>query len=273
MCLAFFQNIFIELIFMELTVILPFYNDEKYIRKCLTSIINQSYKDWFLIIINDASTDNSLKVVNEVLKSKKISKKKYKLILNKKNLGITKSLNKALKISKSKYIARADADDFYHKDRFKIQLNYLNKNTEIDVVGSFANIVDQSDKVIEKINMPFLDADIKESLIFRNTFFHSSIVAKLDFFKKNKFYNENYKNAQDYDLWLRNYNHSNYTNVKSYLIYYRRDYKNFSFSKMKCATIIRWRFLIREKMYIKGSISLVFNLLVDLYKYLKGKLN
>ena len=97
---------------MELTVILPFYNNEKYIKKSLISILNQSYKNWLLILINDCSTDNSLKIVNEVLKSKKISKKKYKLILNKKNLGITKSLNKALKIAKSKYIARADADDF-----------------------------------------------------------------------------------------------------------------------------------------------------------------
>ena len=185
---------------MELTVILPFYNNEKYVEKSLMSILNQSYKNWFLILINDASTDNSLKIVNEVLKSKKISKKKYKLILNKKNLGVTKSLNKALKISKSKYVARADADDFYHKDRFKIQLNYLNKNTEIDVIGSSANIIDLNNRVIERIDMPTLDIDIKKNLIFRNTFFHSSIIAKLDFFKKNKFYNENYKNAQDYDL-------------------------------------------------------------------------
>ena len=75
-------------------------------------------------------------------------------------------MNKALKISKSKYIARADADDFYHKDRFKIQLSYLNKNTDIDVVGSNANIVDLNDRVIEKIEMPYLDIDIKKKLNF-----------------------------------------------------------------------------------------------------------
>ena len=257
---------------MELTVILPFYNNEKYVEKSLMSILNQSYKNWFLILINDASTDNSLKIVNEVLKSKKISKKKYKLILNKKNLGVTKSLNKALKISKSKYVARADADDFYHKDRFKIQLNYLNKNTEIDVIGSSANIIDLNNRVIERIDMPTLDIDIKKNLIFRNTFFHSSIIAKLDFFKKNKFYNENYKNAQDYDLWLRSYKNSNYSNIENYLIFYRRNYDNFSLSKIKCATTIRLKFLIKEKMYIKGFISLMYNLFIDLYKYLKGKL-
>lgn len=257
---------------MELTVILPFYNNENYIKKSLTTILNQSYKNWILILINDCSTDNSFEIVKEVLKNQKISKKKYILISNKKNLGITKSLNKALKISKSKYVARADADDFYHKDRFKIQLNYLNKNTEIDVVGSNANIVDLNDRIIEKINMPTSDVDIKEKLIFKNTFFHSSIVAKLDFFKKNKFYNENYKNAQDYDLWLRSYKKSNYSNIKNYLIFYRRNYENFSFSKIRCATIIRLKFLIREKMYIKGTISLMLNLLIDFYKYLKGKL-
>lgn len=257
---------------MELTVILPFYNNEKYIKKSLISILNQSYKNWLLILINDCSTDNSLKIVNEVLKSKKISKKKYKLILNKKNLGITKSLNKALKIAKSKYIARADADDFYHKDRFKIQLNYLNKNTEIDVIGSSANIIDLNNRIIEKIDMPTLDIDIKKNLIFRNTFFHSSIIAKLDFFKKNKFYNENYKNAQDYDLWLRSFKNSNYSNIENYLIFYRRNYDNFSLSKIKCATTIRLKFLIKEKIYIKGFISLMYNLLIDLYKYLKGKL-
>ena len=257
---------------MELTVILPFYNNEKYIKKSLISILNQSYKNWLLILINDCSTDNSFKIVKEVLKKKSVSKKKYILITNKKNLGITKSLNKALKISKSKYIARADADDFYHKDRFKIQLNYLNKNTEIDVIGSSANIIDLNNKVIEKINMPTSDIDIKENLIFRNTFFHSSIIAKLDFFRKNEFYNENYKNAQDYDLWLRSYKNSNYSNIEDYLIFYRRNYDNFSLSKIKCATTIRLKFLIREKMYIKGSISLMYNLLIDLYKYLRGKL-
>lgn len=256
---------------MELTVILPFYNNEKYIKKSLISILNQSYKNWRLILINDCSNDNSLKIVKKVLKKKKIPKKKYSLISNKKNLGITKSLNKALRISRSKYIARADADDFYHKDRFKIQLNYLKKNTKIDVIGSSANIVDLNDKIIEKINMPTSDIDIKRNLIFRNTFFHSSIIAKLDFFKKNKLYNENYKNAQDYDLWLKSYKNSNYANIKDYLIFYRRNYYNFSLSKIRCATTIRFRFLIREKMYIEGSISLIFNLLIDLYKYLKGK--
>lgn len=257
---------------MELTVILPFYNNEKYIGKSLMSILNQSNKNWFLILINDASTDNSLKIVNEVLKSKKVPKKKYRLIFNKKNLGITKSLNKALKISKSKYIARADADDFYHKDRFKIQLDYLNKNTEIDVVGTSANIVDLNNRIIEKIDMPVADEDIKKNLIFRNTFFHSSIIAKLNFFKKNKFYNENYINAQDYDLWLRSYKNSNYSNIKNYLIFYRRNYDNFSLSKIRCATTIRLKFLLREKIYVKGLISLMFNLIIDLYKYLRGKL-
>ncbi len=124
---------------MELTVILPFYNNEKYIVKSLSSILNQSYNNWKLILVDDCSSDNSLKIAKNFLRKRKIPKKKYFFILNKKNLGITKSLNKALKVSRSKYIARADADDFYHRDRFKIQLDYLNKNNEIDVVGSAAS--------------------------------------------------------------------------------------------------------------------------------------
>ncbi len=257
---------------MELTVILPFYNNEKYIVKSLSSILNQSYNNWKLILVDDCSSDNSLKIAKNFLRKKKIPKKKYFFILNRKNLGITKSLNKALKVCRSKYIARADADDFYHRDRFKIQLDYLNKNNEIDVVGSAANIVDTNDRIVEKINMPNLDKEIKKKLIFRNTFFHSSIIAKLDFFKKNKFYNENYKNAQDYDLWLRAHKVSKYSNINKHLVFYRRNHNNFSFSKIICATSIRYKFLLSEKKYFEGIISLIFNLIIDLYKYLKGKL-
>ena len=257
---------------MSITVIYPFYNNEACIKKSLLSIINQSYKSWKIILINDCSKDDSLKIVKEILKKQNISKKKYILINNKNNIGITKCLNLALKISKSKFIARADADDFYHRHRFKIQMDFLKKNSYVDVVGTNANIININGKLLEKVSMPSSDKMIKKILVYRNVFFHSSIIARREFFKRNNFYNAIYPNAQDYDLWLRGYKNSTYANINKYLIFYRRDYKNFSISKIKCSTLIRFKFLIREKLYLRGFYLLLLNITVDLSKYLKGKL-
>ena len=90
MSLVFFQKILWNKFYGTDCNITFFITMKSIFGKSLMSILNQSYKNWFLILINDASTDNSLKIVNEVLKSKKISKKKYKLILNKKILVLQK---------------------------------------------------------------------------------------------------------------------------------------------------------------------------------------
>lgn len=253
-----------------LTIILPVYNEKKYITKCLKSIFNQSFKKWKLIIIDDASSDGTNLVIKNFLIN--VNKKKYKLLRNKKNLGITKSLNKALKLVDTEFIGRADADDIYKKNRFKLQIDFLKKNKNIDVLGTNAFIIDKNDKILSKKKMPTSFDELKKSLAFRNIFFHSSVVFRKSFILKNGLYNDKYINAQDYELWLRGIEDNNFANLSKFLVFYRSELNKISFSKIRCAFLIRIKYINFNKDYLKNIYSLFYNLFVDIYKLLKAKL-
>ena len=110
-----------------ISVIMPVYNSEAYIESSVESILNQSYTNFEFIIIDDASTD---KTYDRLLKLIKIDKR-IVLVKNKRNEGVTKSLNKALKIAKGKYIIRMDADDWSYPNRFKLQVDLMENNPDV----------------------------------------------------------------------------------------------------------------------------------------------
>src|SRR5687768_3512659 len=99
---------------MEISVIMSAYNAEKYVIEAIDSILKQSFKDFEFIIINDCSNDHTLDILNEYAQMDT----RIQIINNEENLGLTISLNKALKEAKGKYIARMDADDVSHPERF-----------------------------------------------------------------------------------------------------------------------------------------------------------
>ena len=104
-----------------ISVIMSVYNDSKYLKDSIDSILNQTFKEFELIIVDDCSTDNSLEIIKEyALKDNRV-----KIIENNKNLGLAVSLNKAWKEAKYDYIARIDGDDICLLDRFEKQMNYL----------------------------------------------------------------------------------------------------------------------------------------------------
>ena len=106
-----------------ISVIMSSYNSEKTIRRCIFSILNQDYKNLEFLIVDDCSTDNSLSIIKKLGENDK----RIKIIENKKNIGLTKSLNKLLKISKGKFIARQDSDDASFPHRLTSQINFLKK--------------------------------------------------------------------------------------------------------------------------------------------------
>jgi len=123
----------------KISVIMPVYNEETFLEESMNSILNQNFKDFEFIIINDCSTDNTLKIL------KKFQKKDKRIVLinNKKNMGTSKSLNIGLKKAKGKYISCFCADDISHTKRFAIQFNYLEKNPHIFLVGSSAVYINE----------------------------------------------------------------------------------------------------------------------------------
>ena len=140
----------IKPLFPDISVIVCAYNHEKWIERCIRSIINQAHikKDkWELIIINDNSKDSS----KEILKQYK-SIDNIHIVTNKKNLGLPKSLNIALKKAKGRYITRVDSDDYVARNYLHISSLYLDMNREYQAVASDYVLVNNNEQVIKKVN-------------------------------------------------------------------------------------------------------------------------
>lgn len=213
--------------------ILAIHNNESTIEKCITSLLNQTYKNFEIIIINDCSTDRT----KEVLKKFGCNfKNKIKIFNNHKILGLAASLNKAICLSNGEYLARIDGDDYVVNDRLEKQVNYLNDNTEISVVGSNAFLI-KKNSIIGKTNL-----NRKKNIFFKSykyhyplSIIHPTTLIRRSFFNDVGLYDEELIRAQDQDLWLRGllrkkkfhildhdliyFNQSNYSLSKTFLIF------------------------------------------------------
>lgn len=209
----------------KITVILGVYNGKKYLAEAIESILNQTFKNFEFIIIDDYSKDNSLKIIKDYMKKDL----RITLIKNKKNLGLTKSLNKGLKIAKGKYIARMDSDDVALPKRLEVQYNFLEQNKNIFLIGGGAIHINEEGKQLGAYNPIWNINKIKARLLTHNCFCHPTIM-----FRKEKGikYNEKFLYAQDYDFYLNLLsNGKKLTNIKDVLIKYRINSKSISFSK------------------------------------------
>ena len=178
----------------EISVIMSVYNGEKYLGEAIESILNQTFTDFEFIIVNDGSTDNSLEII------KSYDDERIKVTNNEKNIGLTKSLNKALKVARGEYIARQDADDVSMPNRFEEQMKYLEKYPEAALLGTSVYLIDEYGEIMGKRialanpgNEPFKT----------NQFSHGSVVFKKEIIDKLGGYNELFRYVQDYELWLR----------------------------------------------------------------------
>ena len=130
-----------------ITVIVPAYNQEKYIGRCIRSLLSQKLKKnlFEIIIIDDKSNDNTLKVID-------VYKKNLIVIKNKTNLGLPKSLNLGIKKAKSNFIVRVDSDDYVNEEFLSIIIKFSKLNPEIDAFACDYYKVDDNEKIIEKVN-------------------------------------------------------------------------------------------------------------------------
>jgi glycosyltransferase involved in cell wall biosynthesis len=198
----------------KVSVIIPVYNSGRFLEESLGSILNQSFSDFEIIIVDNGSTDNSKEIEN---KYKKMDKRIYIKKLLKPN--VQEALNEGLKLAKGKYIARMDADDISLPNRFEIQVDYLDKHPDIFLIGSSAIIInEQGDKlgVFSKYNNP---SKIKRRLKKSNCFIHPSIMFRNS---KEFFYRVKFKTSEDYDFYLRMLtSNKKISNLPNFLIKYR----------------------------------------------------
>ena len=179
----------------KVSVIMSVYNGEKYLREAIESILNQTFTDFEFIIVNDGSTDNSLEIIQSY------NDERIRIINNEKNIGLTKSLNKALKQAKGEYIARQDADDISLPNRFEEQMGYFEEHQEVVLLGTTVYLIDENGKIVGK-RIVLAKPTIKD--IFKeNHFNHGSVMFKKEIVNQLGGYNELIRYSQDYELWLR----------------------------------------------------------------------
>jgi hypothetical protein len=199
----------------QISVLISAYNAEKYLKVAIESIKRQSYKNFEVIIINDNSTDNTLKVLNFCKDDR------FKIISNEQNMGLTKSLNIGLKYCNGKYIARMDADDFSIKDRLFKQICFLDSNQNISLLGTSYYKINHNNKVIDIINVPLTDKEIKYWLLSKCPFGHGTVMMRREVLENAGGYDERFLYAQDFDLWLRLSEKFNFANLKEPLYCWR----------------------------------------------------
>ncbi len=196
-----------------ISVVLPVYNAEQYVKDTIKSILVQSYQNFELIIINDGSTDNS----EEYIVQFKDTRIKY--IKNEKNLKLIQTLNLGLRLAKGKYIARIDADDIALPNRFEKQIDFLENNLEYGIVGSFAETFGSKK---EKLTFVQEDLEIRFALLTHNPFVHSSVMIRNQILIKNKLsFDLNQLHVEDYDLWIKILKYSKGKILPDSLIKYR----------------------------------------------------
>ncbi len=179
----------------RISVIMSVYNGGTYLREAIESILNQTFTDFEFIIVNDASTDNSLETI-QGYQDERIS-----LINNEANIGLTKALNKAMIQARGEFLARQDADDISLPNRFEEQIKYLGKYPEVGLLGTSIYEIDESGNVIGK-NIALAKPGIKD-LLKSNKFSHGSVMFRNNIIDKLGGYNELLKSSQDHELWLR----------------------------------------------------------------------
>ena len=152
-----------------ITVLMPVYNCELYLKEAIDSVINQTFSDFEFLIINDGSTDGSEAIICSY------HDKRIRLI-NQPNGGVSHALNEGLKLAKGKYIARFDADDICYLTRLKEQLDFMESNNDCVMVGSDADYVDESGAfVFSYQNTGHSHDEISEKIYQRNPLIHSTV--------------------------------------------------------------------------------------------------
>ena len=229
----------------KISVIMSVYNGEEYLEESIQSIVNQTFKDFEFIIINDCSTDNSLKIIKRYAQKDN----RIKLINNTKNIGLTISLNKSLHIATGKYIARQDCDDISLRTRLQVQYNFLETHPDTFLCGSSVLIIDDNSRLISLREALTGVKTIRMALKQNNCIVHPSIM-----FRNNKqiFYRDKFKYAQDYDLYLRLLSENKrLENIKQPLIKYRINSKSISIKKLTQQNL----FAKKSKKFYKQRIK------------------
>lgn len=222
----------------KVSVIMPLYNAEKFVGKAIESVLEQTYKDFELIIINDGSTDNSWSIVQEY------NDKRICLINNSENLGIAATRNRGIEIAKSEYIALLDDDDIAMPYRLEYEVKYLEKYKDIMVVGGHHREIDENNNKLEKKWLVYQNPNyIKAYLMLNNAVVNGSAMFRKSFVDEHNIrYHNDMFGAEDYLFWVECSLKGKIKNLDEILLLWRRT------EKQQTTTIIEKQYERRNKI-------------------------
>jgi len=224
----------------RITALMTVFNGEKYIREAIESFLNQTYKDFEFLIIDDASVDSSRDIILS------FKDPRIRLIANEKNIGFVSSLNKGLQLAKGEYIARIDADDISMPERLEKQLIFMENHPEVGLLGCWVENIDEFGNIIDNWHRPHENGHLRWCLLtgtnciaHSSTFYRKKIALQLGGYREMR--------AEDYDLWSRMSFQTKIYQIPEFLIRLRKHISS-SVEKYSKETEKMTRLVMRESM-------------------------
>lgn len=229
------------------------HNEEKYVKDAVDSILNQTFTEFEFIIIDDGSTDKTA----EILKG--YTDNRLRLIVQE-NLGLTRALNKGLKVARGVYVARMDGDDIAHPERLDREAKYLDAHTNVGIVGTFIRQVDENGRYLKQCRYETESEKIKKKLWVDCPFCHPTVMFRKSCIEKVGCYREKIGPAEDYDLWFRISEICDVANIAEPLHKYRIDPHGVSisrrFDQIRSTLLVR-RLAKERREYGKDSLEVL----------------
>ncbi len=182
-----------------ISVVMPAYNAEKYIAVAIESILNQTFPDFEFIVIDDGSTDRTWEIIQEY------AKKDGRIIAlkNDVNLKNFKTRNRGLGMAKGKYVATMDSDDWSYPQRLERQYDFMEKNTEVVLCGSFIDVCNGQLGILNQRKYPISDCGIRKRIFRYNPFCHPVTMLRMNIIKKVGWYDDDLSISGDYEMEFR----------------------------------------------------------------------
>lgn len=199
------------------SVVMPAYKAEKYIAAAIESILDQTFRDFELIIVDDGSTDGTLQIINMYSKADE----RIVVLKNERNLRVNRTTNKGIEAARGKYVAIMNADDISLPERLGKQVKFMEKHPEVGIVGGTMLIINEVGKVTGERHYYTQDKEIRKHIFRFSPFCHPTVMIRRAVLEKSGLYDPYYESAGDYEIYFRIGLHAKFANLEDKLIKYR----------------------------------------------------
>ena len=203
----------------RLSVVMSVYNGLPFLSEALESVLNQTYREFEFVAVDDGSADDSWRVLSEYA----ARDKRMVLVRHQVNRGVASARNTGFRAAQGQYIACQDADDISLPDRFARQVEFLDRQPDVGMLGTWSGFIDEQGRPLDKLGFPRLseDKDLQRQLLDSNCFCAGSVMIRRRHLEAVGGYDEGMALSEDYDLWLRLAEVTRLASIPAYLYLYR----------------------------------------------------